>query len=309
MQPASKRRAPRKQSKAADDPRHAGPAALDGKKGAERKARSARILAQLKGLTPEEFARRGPRVVLDDSELIVDVGNGQTVRIPSQEAVDKDLSALTDLAHRLVERARLTRAPWLVSMAHILGAVASALHAGDLDALDVPHRWARKRMKAGGSYLTTASGESVQATLSSFYVPVADSENRVIANPLPPGYDLLRGVLAPLLRASRAAGRSLSDATEVVVSSMRTAFPGLASLNDPALDYEAATEQLFQRVAPQLVALSKRYESATAEDAADTIAEELVRIELLLSGRTAHEAERELGSFLKMRSRRRASEK
>jgi hypothetical protein len=262
-------------------------------------ARGKKIGAFINSLTSEDYARRGP-VIPVPIPTVFEMPDGTSLTVP-HSVVDADLSTLDRVRSRLLDRARDTRSTWLVATAHILAAVSDALHAHDFAALNLPHKWARTRLRESAS---ASEGGGFQVW-SREYVPVEDAKGRVTESVVAPRFELLVRVIQTAMHETRANGLPLEACTGFVTGCVAHNFPGLPSLAQGDASYEEWDTRIHERIGPLLAAQGAKWASVPPDQAAAEIAETLVRAELRLSGMNETDIDRQL-QFLTMRTHRKA---
>lgn len=191
-----------------------------------------------------------------------------------------------------------TRNPVTVAAAHILAATIKAIESNDEKALMEAHRWARDLIRPDEG-----------TRRSSVFIPIEDAQGRVIDG-VSGGFDMFARALKICIEEARREGRSLGQYAGAAARSMIDSFPGVASLATAPLNVDHGKrielrEAVTSRIREALHRLGEKHARDPVEEAAEDIAERLLRQELIGSGKSEGETARLL-KFLDKRSHRRS---
>ncbi|WP_438017881.1 hypothetical protein WMF18_01785 [Sorangium sp. So ce315] len=220
-------------------------------------------------------------LVVDLPTVLVDVGNGEQIRVP--ESYCHDLVGRLDLlAQGFMDHARRYANDEAAAVGHILTAVHKAIDQNDLAALNAeggPHTWARKYIRPGKGFLRGA------------YLPIEDTRGRLLKDGVDSilgGFRVLSEALEFFLRRTRAADADLSVAAVPIARCMASNFPGLSSLSSEP-DFQKRFNAVGQRITGRLSVLGRKWRAAPEQNAARDIARDLLETEFKLSGKDDEE--------------------
>ncbi|WP_437992214.1 hypothetical protein [Sorangium sp. So ce145] len=226
-------------------------------------------------------AEASGELVVDLPTVLVDVGNGEQIRVP--ESYCHDLVGRLDLlAQGFMEHARRHANGDAAAVGHILTAIHRAIEQDDLAALNAeggPHTWARKYIRPGEGFLRGP------------WLPIEDTTGRLLkggVNSIVGGFRILAEALAFFLRRTRAADADLSVAAAPIARCMASNFPALPSLSSEP-DFQKRIKTIGQRIAGRLSVLGRKWSAAPEENAAQDIARDLLETEFKLSGKDDEE--------------------
>jgi hypothetical protein len=248
-------------------------------------------------------------LIVELPEIVYVLPDGKEVR-SRKRWVRHEVVTLAELARAFINIARTFQSDEAVMVGRVLGAVSDAIRSGDVDALKVPDAWARKRLRPSSEDI--AHG----AVANRFYAPTETSDGKPldITWQISGGFDILADVIKEAITKTRRQEKSLDAEARAIATSMAYNFPALPSLSVAAKDdkegrrfaefngkirrvvdpgpEELRIIQIEERIGTQLRKLGADERMNPPKIAAGNIAEELLREEFRLSGKTKTETRR-----------------